>query len=245
MPSRRYSRGGRAPSAHAQVERRPAGTAQALSEAEAYGVLDGLGVPHAPVVAAPLAGPVPALPFDFPVVIKVCSPAIPHKTEVGGVVLDVRNTMGQAAALTTLRANLAARAPGVPCDQVLVQPMCKGLSEVLLGYRVDAEAGPMVMLAAGGIWAEVARDRSLRLAPVTLDTAHEMIGEVRALKTLTGLRGRPRGGLDAQARAIERLSRLGDGSQPEILEAETNPLLVLAEGEGVLAVDALVVQSRR
>ena len=102
------------------------------------------------------------------------------------MVLNVRDASGLTAALATLRANLAERAPGVPCVQVLVQPMCSGLAEVLLGYRVDAEAGPIVMLAAGGIWAEVARDRSFRLAPVTLEAAHEMIGEVRALKTLTG-----------------------------------------------------------
>lgn len=233
----------RAPSALAKVERRTHGTGQALSEAEAYVVLDRLGVPHAPAAAAPLAGPIPALPFDFPVVVKVCSRAIPHKTEVGGVVLDVRNANGLDAALATLRANLAERAADLPCDQVLVQPMCKGLGEVLLGYRVDAEAGPIVMLAAGGIWAEVARDRSLRLAPVTLDAAREMIGEVRALKTLSGLRGRARGDLDALARAIERLSQLGDGSHTDILEAEVNPLLVLGEGQGVLAVDALVIRA--
>ncbi len=233
----------RAPTAQARIERRTDKGGRALSEADAYGVLDQLGVAHAPVVAAPLAGPVSALPFNFPVAVKVCSAAIPHKTEVGGVVLNVRDAAGLDAALSTLRANLAERAPGVPCDQVLVQPMCSGLAEVLLGYRVDAEAGPIVMLAAGGIWAEVARDRSLRLAPVTLAAAHEMIGEVRALKTLTGLRGRPRGDLDALARAIERLSQLGDGSHADVLEAEINPLLVLAEGRGVLAVDALVVRS--
>ncbi len=232
----------RAPSAQPRFERHQSGSAHALSEAEAYGLLDRLGVAHAPVVVAPLAGPAPALPFDFPVVAKVCSADIPHKTEVGGVLLNVRDAAELEAALASLRTNLAERAPGLRCDQVLIQPMCKGLAEVLLGYRVDAEAGPIVMLAAGGIWAEVARDRSLRLAPVTLEAAHEMIGEVRSLKTLTGLRGRPRGDLDALARAIERLSRLGDGSQPAVLEAEINPLLVLAEGQGVLAVDALVMR---
>jgi acyl-CoA synthetase (NDP forming) len=231
----------RTATAQARVQRRTDAVGQTLSEAGAYSVLDQLGVPHAPVIQAPLAGPAPDLHFDFPVVVKVCSPAIPHKTEVGGVVLNVRDAAGLDAALATLRANLAERAPDVRCDQVLVQPMRSGLAEVLLGYRIDAEAGPIVMLAAGGIWAEVARDRSLRLAPVTLEAAHEMIGEVRALKTLTGLRGRPKGDLDALARAIERLSQLGDGSHPDVLEAEVNPLLVLAEGGGVLAVDALVV----
>lgn len=232
----------RAPTAQAGIQRCADEVGQTLSEAEAYRVLNQLGVAHAPVIQAPLAGPAPALPFDFPVVVKVCSPAIPHKTEVGGVVLNVRDATGLDAALATLRANLAERARGVHCDQVLVQPMSSGLAEVLLGYRIDAEAGPIVMLAAGGIWAEVARDRSLRLAPVTLEAAHEMIGEVRALRTLTGLRGRPKGDLAALAHAIERLSQLGDGSHADVREAEINPLLVLAEGRGVLAVDALVVR---
>lgn len=233
----------RAPTVTSHVERRPASSVRTLSEAQAYAVLDERGVPHAPAVVAPLGGPVPHLPFNFPVAVKVCSPQIPHKTEVGGVVLHVSDAAELDKALITLRANLAERAPDVPCDEVLIQPMCRGLAEVLVGYRVDPEAGPMVMLAAGGIWAEVARDRSLRLAPITVETAREMIAEIRALKSLTGLRGRSRGDLDALARAIAQLSQLGNGSHPDILEAEVNPLLVLPEGEGVLAVDALVLSA--
>lgn len=235
--------GRRAPTATPRVERRPASRARTLSEAQAYAVLDECGVPHAPVVTAPLAGPGPHLPFDFPVAVKVCSPQIPHKTEVGGVVLHVRDAAELDMALATLRANLAERAPDVPCDKVLIQPMYRGLAEVLVGYRVDPEAGPMVMLAAGGIWAEVVRDRSLRLAPITIEAAREMIAEVRALKPLMGLRGHARGDLVALAHAIAQLSQLGNGAYPGILEAEVNPLLVLPEGEGVLAVDALVLSA--
>ena len=233
--------GRRTPTVAAKVERRRTSSARTLSEAQAYALLDELGVARAPALVAPLAGPVPPLPFDFPVAVKVCSPDIPHKTEVGGVVLNLKSAAELDTALGTLRANLAQRAPDAHCDEVLVQRMCRGLAEVLIGYRVDPEAGPMVMLAAGGIWAEVARDRSLRLAPVGLETAREMIGEVRALKPLTGLRGSTRGDLDALAQAIARLSRLGSGAHPGVLEAEINPLLVLAEGGGVLAVDALVL----
>ena len=233
----------RAPTVGARVERRPVSSARTSSEPQAYAVLDRVGVPHAPYVVAPLAGPVPHLPFDFPVVVKVCTADIPHKTEVGGVVLHVRDAAELDKALVTLRSNLAEHAPGVPCEEVLIQPMCRGLAEALIGYRVDPEAGPMVMLAAGGIWAEIAHDRSLRLAPVTIETAREMIAEVRALKSLTGLRGRVRGDLDALACAIARLSRLGDGAHPDVVEAEVNPLLVLPEGEGVLAVDALVLSA--
>ncbi len=215
---------------------------RALSEAQAYAVLDALQVPHAPAVVAPLDAPAPALPFGYPVVAKLCSAAIPHKTEVGGVVLGIADAQGLAQAMATLRENLRQRAPGVVCDEVLLQPMRGGLAEVLLGYRVDAEAGPMVMLAAGGIWAEVIRDRSIRLAPVSLETAHDMVREVRLLQTVAGLRGKPRGDLDALARAIVNLSQLALRPELRIREAEVNPLMVLAEGQGVLAVDALVLQ---
>lgn len=214
---------------------------RALSEADAYAVMDALQVPRAPAVVAPLDGPAPALPFSYPVVAKVCSAAIPHKTEVGGVVLGIVDAHALAQAMARLSENLRQHAPGVVCDEVLVQPMRGGLAEVLLGYRVDAEAGPIVMLAAGGIWAEVMRDRSIRLAPVSLETAHDMVREVRLLQTVAGLRGKPRGDLDALACAIVQLSQLALRPELRIHEAEVNPLMVLAEGQGVLAVDALVL----
>lgn len=214
-----------------------------ISEAQAYAVLDTLNVPHAPTVTAALSGPVPTLPFPYPVVAKLCSAQIPHKTEVGGVVLGVGSSDALSEAFSTLRTRLVERAPNVQCDEVLLQPMCKGLSEVLVGYRIDADAGPIVMLAAGGIWAEVVRDRSIRLAPVSTDTAWDMIREVRALQTLSGLRGRPKGDLAALARAISALSQLAVHPDLQVLEAEVNPMLVMAEGEGVLAVDALMVRA--
>ena len=132
-----------------------------------------------------------------------------------------------------MRASLAQRAPGIEANEALIQPMTQGLGEVLVGYKVDPQAGPIVMVAAGGIWAEVARDRSIRLAPVGIDGAREMIGEVRSLKALTGLRGKPRGDLDALARAISALSQLAVQSGPQVLEAEINPMMVMAEGHGV------------
>ncbi len=220
----------------------PAASAMPLSEAQAYAILDQLGVPHAPAVTMPLAGPAGRLPFDFPVVAKVCSEQIPHKTEVGGVVLGIQDQTQLEAALASLRHNLAERAPGKRCDEVLVQPMTRGLTEVLVGYRVDAEAGPIVMLAAGGIWAEVARDRSIRLAPVSVEVAREMITEVKALQTVSGLRGKQRGDLEALARAVSSLSQLAVKPDLRIDEAEVNPLMVLSEGQGVQAVDALVLK---
>lgn len=233
----------RRPGVPAAPQAASAATAVPLSEAQAYAVLDALDVPHAPAVTMPLAGPAAALPFDFPVVAKVCSARIPHKTEVGGVVLGIRDMRGLDDALATLRGNLAERAPDTPCDEVLVQPMTRGLAEVLVGYRVDPDAGPIVMLAAGGIWAEVARDRSIRLAPVTVEVAREMIAEVKALRTVSGLRGRQRGDLEALARAVSALSQLAVKPDLRVAEAEVNPMMVLPEGQGVLAVDALVFRS--
>lgn len=218
--------------------------ASTLSEAQAYGVLDRIGVPRAPTAVRRFDAEVSQpLPFAFPVVAKVCSAEIPHKTEVGGVVLNIGSEQELVAAIATLRQNLADKAPHAACEEVLVQPMQKGLGEVLVGFRVDPEAGPIVMLAAGGIWAEVARDRSIRLAPVTAEAAREMIAEVNALKPLTGLRGKAKGDLDALARTVVALSQLAIKPELRIVEAEVNPLLILPEGQGVMAVDALIVQA--
>jgi acyl-CoA synthetase (NDP forming) len=120
--------------------------------------------------------------------------------------------------------------------RVLVQPMIPGVGEVLVGYRVDPDAGPLVVLAAGGIFTEIYRDRSLRLAPVDLATAREMIAEVRAIKALAGYRGKPAGDLDALAQAVVALSQLA--CDPSVAEAEVNPLIVRTDG--VVAVDAVV-----
>lgn len=231
----------RTPSPPARVESAPQG-ASTLSEAQAYALLDQLGVPHAPAFVQPLSQAPQPLPFDFPVVAKVCSSQIPHKTEVGGVVLSITGPELLTQAFETLKSNLAQHAPAVACDEVLVQPMRRGLGEVLVGYRIDAEAGPVVMLAAGGIWAEVARDRSLRLAPVSLETAREMVGEVKALQALTGLRGRPKGDLEALAQAVAALSQLALHPEWGVAEAEVNPLMVMPEGQGVMPVDALVLK---
>ena len=145
---------------------------------------------------------------------------------------------GLLAAIRQICATVAERRPGARVDRVLVQPMVAGVGEVLIGYRVDRDVGPLVMVAVGGVMTEIARDRSLRLAPVDVATAREMLGELRGLPLFTGYRGRPAGDLEALAQAIAALSRLAD--DPTVAEAEINPLIVRAAGEGVVAVDALV-----
>jgi succinyl-CoA synthetase beta subunit len=205
-----------------------------LDELQAYALLDRIGVPHAPSVALQCCmGQAPALPFLFPVAVKALSDKIAHKSDVGGVVLNVQDAPALLDAVAKIQQATSAQ-------HVLVQPMVAGLGEVLIGYRVDADVGPLVMLAAGGILAEIHRDRSLRLAPIDLVEAKAMIGEVAMLKALGGYRGRPAGDLDALASALVALSRLATHDGPAVAEAEVNPLIVKRAGEGVVAVDALV-----
>jgi acyl-CoA synthetase (NDP forming) len=231
----------RAPKPFTPRPARPAhGNGRKLDEMEAYRVLDRLGVPHAQAIEIDATAPLGEISLPYPLAAKVLSADIPHKTDVGGVVLGIRNAEGLAQAVSGIRSTVAQRRPGTVVDRILVQPMVEGMGEVLIGYRVDAQVGPLVMLAAGGVLTEIYRDRSLRLAPVDLDTAKEMIAEVKALAALAGYRGKPAGDLDALAQAIVALSRLASDEELNVAEAEINPLLVRRAGEGVVAVDALV-----
>jgi acyl-CoA synthetase (NDP forming) len=209
-----------------------------LDELAAGALLERLGIVRAPSVALD-AGitRTPPLPFPYPVAVKLLSAEIAHKSDIGGVVLGVADGAALLAAIGTIRTNVAERIPEARVARVLVQPMVSGLGEVLLGYRVDRDVGPLVMVAAGGVLTEIERDRSLRLAPVDLAAAHEMIAEVRGLIALTGYRGKSKGDLAALADAIVALSRLADDAS--VAEAEINPLMVRPAGEGVVAVDAV------
>ena len=150
--------------------------------------------------------------------------------------------VGSEAELTAAMRRIAdnARARGHAPSLVLVQPMTAGLGEFLLGYRVDPDAGPLVLLAAGGIYTEIYRDRSIRLAPVDLDTARSMIADLAISRIFRGYRNRPHGDMEALAGAIVALSRLAREESVQVVDAEINPLIVKPVGEGVIAVDALV-----
>jgi acyl-CoA synthetase (NDP forming) len=230
----------RAPRAAVSVPRKAvSGEGRLLDELEAYALLDRLGVAHAAAQAIDVNSTIGA-GLAYPVVVKVLSAEIPHKTEVGGVVLDVRSDDGLADAIAAIRRNVAERKPRVAVERVLVQAMEKGVGEVLVGYRLDAQVGPLVMLAAGGVLTEIYRDRSIRLAPVDIEAARDMIAEVKALKALAGYRGKTEGDLEALAGAIVALSQLAVMQEPIVAEAEMNPVIVRKAGEGVVAVDALV-----
>lgn len=216
-----------------------------ISEHQAYQLLARVGLPHAPCVSMEMDDPIGPMPFPGPYVVKACSAELPHKTEAGGVVVGVKDAQQIKDAIKKIRANLAERAPAVAVEQVLVQQMVQeAVCEVLIGYRVDPVVGPLIMLAAGGIWAEVLEDKSLRMAPVDVPTAHEMIREVRLLRVLDGVRGKVAGDRKALAQALVSLSGLAVRPELGVIEAEINPVLVLAEGKGLQAVDALAVLGR-
>jgi len=171
--------------------------------------------------------------------VKVLSPDILHKSDAGLVRLSVSSDD-----VATVGAELVAKAkaafPAAHLEGVLAQKMESGMGEVILGYRNDREVGPIVVLGMGGVTAELRPSVSVRIAPVSTETAREMIAELPELRKFDGYRNLPLGDLDALAEAVSRFSRLAllDGT---ISEAEINPLLIKEKGAGVVAVDGLVV----
>jgi acyl-CoA synthetase (NDP forming) len=217
------------------------GEARTLTEADAYDVFSKVGIPHAPFVVLDVYGEIPQLPFAYPVVAKVLHADIAHKTDVGGVVLPIRDADELRAAVARIRNDVEMKLPGTKVEKILVQAMARSVGEVLVGFKRDVDVGPIVMLAAGGVLTEIYRDRSLRLAPITLDTAYEMIAEVKALQALAGYRGRAKGDLDAVAQTLVAVSKLALLEDMQVQDAEINPVMVLPAGQGALAVDALMI----
>lgn len=219
---------------HAPAEAPAPGSEVRLDEAQGYAQLAALGLPVAEYAVVPVTAP--ASPIGYPVAVKVLSAEILHKTDIGGVKLGIAGDEQFGRAVGEIRTSVGRAFPGEACEQVLVQRMTSALGEVLLSYRVDREAGPFVMIAAGGIEAEIHADRAIRLAPIDLKEAQAMIGEVKSLRKLQGFRGLPRGDMAALAEAIVALSQ----APATFMEAEVNPVLILPEGQGVRAVDAVV-----
>jgi hypothetical protein len=189
---------------------------------DALGLFSSLGIPVA--VSAVARAPEFAHAIPYPVAVKQLGVA--HKTETGGVLLNVQNEK-----------ELKERVKPWQAGSVLVQKMEAGLAEAIVGYRRDPIVGPVVLVGAGGILAELYNDYALRLAPVTPEEAEEMIAEVKGLAAIRGYRNLPRGDVAALAAAVSRFSALSEYNSVE--EAEMNPVIV--KREGVVAVDGLLV----
>ena len=178
--------------------------------------------------------------IGYPVALKIVSVDIPHKTEAGGVRIGVADDAAVRQAYAQIVSNAANHVPGARIDGVLVQQMVSGGTEVILGATNDPLFGPSVMFGLGGIFAEVMKDVSFRVAPITLSEAHDMIREIRAFPILDGARGRPKADLNALADAIVRLAALAVDLKDQVGEIDINPLFVMPAGQGVIAADALI-----
>lgn len=211
-----------------------------LDEDSAYKLLQPLGIQNAPYQVLSLYDSADRLTIEYPVVVKILHDQISHKTEVGGVILNVKNAGELSTAIAQIKQNVEQHCPELIVEKVLVQSMVKGLGEVLVGFKRDKDVGPIVMLAAGGVLTELYKDSAMRLAPATLESAYEMISEVKGLKALDGFRGKAKGDLKAVAETVVAFSQLALSSEYYIEEAEMNPLIVNVQGQGVTAVDALV-----
>jgi acyl-CoA synthetase (NDP forming) len=214
---------------------------RSFSEVDAKAVLASVGIrgPEEIVAANPAAAAAAAARMEAPVAIKVVSPDIPHKSDVGGVALDVA-PHEVALAVEKMTARIAEAAPKARIDGYLVTPMLHGGVECLVGIHRDPLFGPVVVFGIGGVTVEIYRDVVMRPAPVGLTEAHRMIRSIGGWPLLDGHRGRPAADVDALAQAIVDISRLGAGNADRIRTIEVNPLLILPRGRGAIALDAVV-----
>jgi len=216
----------------------PSGT---LNEAKSRDLFDHYGLSGADqrIVHTASEATAAAEELGGKIVLKVLSAAIAHKSDVGGVKVGL-DAESISQAVDDMVEGLAAQ--GLPKPEgFLVQKMLSGGIEVILGLRRDPQLGPLVLLGAGGVFAELSDDSAIRLLPVTEADAREMISELRLSRIMNGYRGGGEYDVDALVAAILSLARMGESLGSRLVEAEINPLFVMPKGEGVAAADALVV----
>jgi acyl-CoA synthetase (NDP forming) len=229
-----------------------AAPAQAVVLAAASGVLDEheskevLRAFDIPVTADRLLPAEPVTPKNveglfFPVALKVVSRDIAHKSDIGGVRLDIADAAQLIAASAEMLKSVHRSAPQAALSGLLVSPMISDGIETIVGVVSDPVFGPVVAFGMGGVYAETLKDLTYRLAPFGVETARVMIGELRASPIFDGLRGQPPRDVDALAHALAAVSQLAWTMRDRLAELDINPMLVRPRGSGVVAADALVV----
>ncbi len=201
----------------------------------------GIPVPDEQVVRSELEAIDAARRLGCPIALKVLSPDIVHKTEVGGVALGLADEHAVSAAWRQMMARVQRDAPQARIEGALVTPMAGPGLDFIVGTQQDPIFGPVVMAGLGGVFVELFNDVALRLAPVSHEQAHGMLRELRAHALLQGHRGAPAADADALADAIVRLSQLAADQAAAIESIEINPLRVFSAGQGALALDAVVL----
>jgi acyl-CoA synthetase (NDP forming) len=212
-----------------------------ISEAGARRLLAGVGIPFAPEQLAQSVAEAKAAAEEFakPVAMKIVSADIAHKSDIGGVLLDVTGSDAAADAFDTLMRNARAAHPRARIDGVSVAPMIRGGVETVMGVSNDPAFGPVVMFGLGGIHAEVLKDVTFRLAPVDQAEAERMIREIKGYPLLAGRRGSRAVDIPVLAQALAALSRFGAAHADDIAAIDINPFI--AAPDGGCAVDALIV----
>jgi acyl-CoA synthetase (NDP forming) len=220
-------------------ERLPSGT---IPEHAAKTLLEaaGLPMPKRRLVTDIEAALDAARDLGFPVALKVQSPALSHKTDVGGVILGLSDDIALRAGWERLHANLAASAAGVPVDGILVEAMSEPGLELILGARNDPDWGPVLAIGLGGVLTELLKDVRLLAVDLTTPEIKQALRGLKGAALLDGFRGEPARDVDAIAATIAKLGAFMR-AHPEISEIDINPLVAFREGDGVLALDALMV----
>jgi len=212
-----------------------------LNEAESKAVLRTFGIPVAKEVLVATGSDVASASrgLKAPFAVKVVSRDVPHKTEAGGVKLGVSHE-GLAEAARLVVDNARKHVPGAAIDGVLVSEMASGL-ETLIGVINDPSFGPVVALGLGGVFTEVLKDVTYRVAPFGIETARDMIAELRAAKLFEGYRGKPPADKEALAETLVAVSKMATALSSRLKELDINPVFVGPGRSGVVAADALVV----
>jgi len=211
-----------------------------MSEEEGYQVLRAYDVPVPPTQVARTADEAVELArsMGYPVVLKVASAEIAHKSDAGGIAVGMTSDRSVVDNFDFIMRNVRQRTPRARVDGVTVQKMVKG-REIIVGVNRDDTFGPVVTFGLGGIFVEVLKDVTTRIAPLTRADIRSMITEIRSFPILAGARGQKPADLDALEDLIARVTQIALDF-PEVQELEVNPLLLGDEGEGAWAVDALI-----
>jgi acyl-CoA synthetase (NDP forming) len=217
-----------------------------LSESESKRILAAWDLPGPREVLATSADAAidAARNLGFPVVLKIDSPDILHKTEAGVVRLGLHNQDEVYSAYHEVTASAARYAPHGKINGVLVQEMVRGGTEVIVGVTYDPQLGPMLLFGSGGVMVEVFSDVSHRHCPITRPEAFAMVMEVKGAKLLRGFRGKPQADIDALADTLVRISHMAVHLEGTLAELDINPLMVMPAGQGVKALDALMVLAK-
>ena len=200
----------------------------------------GLRVPRGQLARTPDDAAAIAAAIGFPVVMKVVSPNIMHKSDVGGIRVGVTDTEGAVEAFEEIQVAVRGNMPEALFLGVAVQEQIADAREVIIGAARDPQFGPLLMFGLGGIYVEVLKDISFRIAPISRNDAQQMMHEVKSYPLLTGSRGEQSYDTNAIVDALLRCSQLVTDF-PGILEMDLNPLLIKTRGQGAYVADARMV----